>query len=154
MLELNYMDLMTPGAKDNAHLYRSVISCAMPVILGSTDVFSQSRNASPPFASSFSLPTFLPPDQLESSPDNYLAKSCSLGLRDSIISAARNEGGINNVIISAVGSISMKQNRSKALAMSHEQKSKRILQHCSSWTQLDDTKANRGLVHGQGKILL
>lgn len=44
----------------------------------------------------------------------------------------------------------MKSDRSKALIMSHEQKSKRILQHCSSWTQLDDTKANRGIIHGQG----
>ena len=123
---------------------------------------SQIKSPSLPFTSSYNLPSSLT-NQGADYPEDYLSKlSCSVTMRQSIISTARNEGGIDEVLVSALGSISMrsghaeertKPNRLKPLTMTHEQKSRRILQHCSSWTQLDDTRANRGIVHGQGKNL-
>eukprot|EP00804_Cyclotella_cryptica_P015537 CCRYP_003558-RD/>CCRYP_003558-RD protein AED:0.28 eAED:0.29 QI:3004/0.8/0.66/1/0.4/0.33/6/0/964 len=148
----------------------TIISCVMPLMTFvtrseslsrfATGVESQKRTSSLPFTSSYSLPTFLQTEQGGNYfPEDYFSKlSCSEILRESIISTARNEGGIDNVLVSALGSISnnyrsledrAKPYRSNALVMSHEQKSKRLLQHCSSWTQLDDTLANRGIVHGQ-----
>lgn len=98
------------------------------------------------------MTSFLPIEGEVNCPEG--TKNCSPGMRNSIIFAAINEGGIDNALVNALGSISTKPDRSKALAMSHEQKSKRILQHCSSWTQLDDTRANRGIIHGQGEQML
>jgi hypothetical protein len=113
-----------------------------------------------PFTSTYSLPSFLQTEQGGNFSEDYFSKlSCSETLRESIISTAKNEGGIDDVLVSALGSISSLEERAKpyrsnALVMSHEQKSKRLLQHCSSWTQLDDTRANRGIVHGQGNMIL
>ena len=81
-------------------------------------------------------------------------------MEESIKMAAEIEGGLDDIIINALDSISTphtgsmsggRVNRSKSLAMSHQEKSKRLLRQCTSWTQLDDTKANRGIVHGQGE---
>lgn len=87
----------------------------------------------------------------------------SASLVESIRMAAIIEGGIDNIIVNALDSIStpnksqdastkstIRGNRIKSItAMSHKEKSKRLLRQCSSWTQLDDTKANRRIVHGQ-----
>jgi len=93
------------------------------------------------------------------------APSLSATLKESI-KAADIEGGLDDIIVNALDSICVTQsrslesraksmtggraNRSKSLAMTHQEKSKRLLRQCSSWTQLDDSETN-GLVRGQGK---
>jgi hypothetical protein len=160
---------------------RSVLSNIMPLmsVVANADPLYDGTVALLPFTSAVSLPSILPSNHRQLSESHLAEQSCSLGLRNSILSAgesaigecesmklkpqnlrlrtfynqssaARNEGGIDESLVSALGSISMKSDRSKALMMSHKQKSKRILQHCSSWTQLDDIRANRGIIHGQG----
>lgn len=156
ILELHDVNSADPGTQPHRHNIVSTITPIMKYVTNADKASrsailanDQSPSASLPFTSAYSLPSFLPTQERGSSPDG--AKHCSSGLRNSILSAARNEGGIDDALVNALGSISMKPNRSKALIMSHEQKSKRILQHCSSWTQLDDAKANRGVIHGQGR---
>ena len=120
--------------------------------------------------SSFRLPSFLL-QQNEAEGDFSSAgftmpkRSLSSTLKESIKVAAIIEGGVDEIIINALDSISSvnhkspkssgiggnRSNRTKSLAMSHQEKSKRLLRQCSSWTQLDDTKANRGIVNGQGE---
>ncbi len=122
-----------------------------------------------PFSNSFSLPSFLHMNNEGSPSDDFLpGLSCSSTMRQSIRCAAELEGGIDEVVVNALGSLTNSQteslddsgkptnisgriNRSRGLALSHKEKSRRIFQHCSSWTQLDDTRANRGMVHGQGE---
>ena len=153
MLELNGLDYTT--TRGNHLLNGCVISSIIP-IRSSVDQENITSHiplpkAPLPFTSTFNLSSFLQAEEKNSQEEKLARTSCSSGLRDSIILTARNEGGIDDVLVSALGSISMKPERSKALFMSHEQKSKRILQHCSSWTQLDDTRVNHGLIHGKGK---
>ena len=157
MLELNCLDSTTVPGKYG--LNRCVISSIMP-IRTSVDQESTASHLPLPkaplsFTSTFSLSSFLQVEEKNSQEDKLSLSrtSCSSGLRNSIKLTAMNEGGIDDVLVSALGSISMKPDRSKALFMSHEQKSKRILQHCSSWTQLDDARINHGLIRGQGKDL-
>ena len=82
--------------------------------------------------------------------------------------AAKIKGGLDDIIVNALNSISSSPHKSpeasaksmsgigrgskRSVLISHQEKSKRLLRQCSSWTQLDDTKANRGIVHGQGEI--
>lgn len=149
LLELSDMN----STSTDCSIMHPQISTVMPIMSFIANAESTSQNltlpgyqsltATLPFTSAYSMSSFLSADQEKKYP-------CSSGLHDSILSTARTEGGIDDALVSALGSISVKD-RSKALAMTHEQKSKRILQHCSSWTQLDDTRSNRGLVHGQGK---
>ena len=151
LLELSDTNSMTTGCN-----ILPQISTIVPIMSFVTNAESSSQNpalpgnqshiATLPFTSAYSMPSFLSTDQ----ETKQVRRPCTSGLHDSILSTARTEGGIDDVLVSALGSISVKD-RSNALAMTHEQKSKRILQHCSSWTQLDDTRYNRGLVHGQGK---
>ena len=119
--------------------------------------------------SSFRLPSFLQQNEADgdfpSTGFTMPKRSLSSTLKESIKVAAIIEGGVDEIIINALDSISSlkhkspkssgiggsRSNRTKNLAMSHQEKSKRLLRQCSSWTQLDDTKANRGIVHGQGK---
>jgi len=119
--------------------------------------------------SSFRLPSFLQQNEAEgdfsSAGFTMPKRSLSSTLKESIKLAAIIEGGVDEILINALDSISSlkhkspkssgiggsRSNRTKSLAMSHQEKSKRLLRQCSSWTQLDDTKANRGIVHGQGK---
>jgi hypothetical protein len=171
-VKLTGIDSTDNQAKSKKQSPCTVISCVMPLmsLIARTESVSRSSKstdsqiftAALPFTSTYSLPSFLQPEQEGKFPEDYFSKlPCSDTLRESIISTARSEGGIDDVLVSALGSISnnyslledrTKPHRSHALVMSHEQKSKRLLQHCSSWTQLDDTRANRGIVHGQGKM--
>lgn len=126
--------------------------------------------AKPPSATTFGLPSFLRQDESEGGFSSGFCppqRSFSITLRESIKVASEIEGGIDDILINALDSISTpyhqspearaktlsggRSSRSKSLVMSHQEKSKRILRQCSSWTQLDDTKANRGNVHGQGE---
>ena len=128
-------------------------------------------------ATSSYLPSFLRQDGADrgsSFPSGNFSpkRSFSITLKESIKMAANLEGGIDDIIVNALDSISTpnhtspeirsgkssmagagggRAGRSKAMMMSHQEKSKRILRQCSSWTQLDDTKTNRGIVHGQGE---
>ena len=119
--------------------------------------------------SSFRLPSFLQQNEAEgdfpSTGFTMPKRTLSTTLKESIKVAAIIEGGVDEIIINALDSISSlkhkspkssgiggsRSSRTKSLAMSHQEKSKRLLRQCSSWTQLDDTKANRGIVHGQGE---
>jgi hypothetical protein len=90
-------------------------------------------------------------------------------MKESIKLAANIEGGLDDVIIHALESISSpcpqmpeghaklmvgsRNNRSKSLELSHQEKSSRLLRHCTSWTILDDSKENREIMQGQGEIL-
>jgi hypothetical protein len=81
--------------------------------------------------------------------------------------AADIEGGIDEIIVDALDSISSPQQqsprrlaksidgsrsfRNKSSALSHQEKSMRLLRRCPSWTQLDDTQSIHRNVHGQGK---
>ncbi|KAL9187597.1 hypothetical protein ACHAXT_005975 [Thalassiosira profunda] len=90
-------------------------------------------------------------------------RSFSIALKESIKMAAETEGRLDDIILNALDSISAPQNpspksratvirdrpRPKSLAMSHREKSRRILRQCSSWTQLDDSKSTHGIVQGQ-----
>lgn len=94
-------------------------------------------------------------------------KSFSIALEESIKMAADIEGGFDEVIVNALDSISSPQqhspqrlaksmdgsrsNRMKSSVLSHQEKSLRLLRHCPTWIQLDDTQANHRIVHGQGK---
>eukprot|EP00978_Attheya_sp_CCMP212_P042416 scaffold258155_cov72-Attheya_sp.AAC.3 len=43
--------------------------------------------------------------------------------------------------------------RRKLMNLSHKKKSELLLQHCSSWKTLEDTKENRAFTDGQGELL-
>eukprot|EP00985_Skeletonema_marinoi_P007473 scaffold3288_cov182-Skeletonema_marinoi.AAC.3 len=82
--------------------------------------------------------------------DDFLPKlSCSLTIKESIKLTAASEGGIDDVIVRALDSISnepeRRSSRSKKLILSHKEKSSRLLRHCSSWTQLQ----SRSTAYGQ-----
>ena len=83
--------------------------------------------------------------------DDFLPKlSCSLTIKESIKLTAAIEGGIDDILVRALCSISINESerrssRSKKLMLSHNEKSRRLLRHCSSWTQLQ----NRGTAYGQ-----
>jgi hypothetical protein len=93
--------------------------------------------------------------------------SISSTLKESIQLAANIEGGLDDIFVHALESISAnchqmleanaksmvgsRRNRSKCLRMSHYEKSNRLLRICSSWTMLDDSKENRGIASGQGE---
>jgi len=120
---------------------------------------------------SFRLPSFLQQNAVEgdfpSTGFSMPKRTLSSTLKESIKVAALIEGGVDEIIINALDSISSinhkspnqvsgigsRSNRTKNLSMSHQEKSKRLLRQCSSWTQLDDTKANRGIFHGQGESM-
>lgn len=117
-----------------------------------------------PFAKPYSLPFFIQNEEGGFPADYAMTLSCSATLKESIKSAVEIEGGIDDMLLKGLESISRppmddqvkiiqsgRPNRSRSLAMSHAEKSKRLLRHCSSWTQLDDTRANRGIVNGQGE---
>ena len=117
----------------------------------------------------YALPSFLNQDELDGGfPTGYSPKrSISITLKESIQMAADIEGGIDDIIVNALDSISPPQHqspearakssltasgrssRTKMLMMSHQEKSRRLLRQCSSWTQLDDTKAN----HCSGQVI-
>lgn len=116
----------------------------------------------------YSLKSFLPQDDTgDGFHTGYSTKrSFSIILKESIKMTADIEGGLDDIIVSALDSISTphhqspearaksmiaggRSSRSKMLTMSHREKSKRLLRQCTSWTQLDDSKANNGVVHGQ-----
>ena len=110
-----------------------------------------------------SLPSFVNQDNAEGF---FLTRSFSATLKESIKMAVDIEGGLDDIIVNALDSICVTQsqspesraksmtggraNLSKSLAMTHREKSKRLLRQCSSWTQLDDSETN-GLLRGQGK---
>jgi hypothetical protein len=82
--------------------------------------------------------------------DDLLSKlACSLTIRESIKLTAAFEGGIDDVLVTALDSISnetaRRSSRSKKLMLSHKEKSSRLLRHCSSWTQLQ----SRSTAYGQ-----
>ena len=115
---------------------------------------------SPSSTKTYTLPSFLNQDELDGGfPTGYSPKRpISITLKESIQMAADIEGGIDDIIVNALDSISPPQHQSEAraksltasgrssrakmLTMSHQEKSRRLLRQCSSWTQLDDTKAN------------
>ncbi|KAL7543993.1 hypothetical protein ACHAXR_013438 [Thalassiosira sp. AJA248-18] len=123
---------------------------------------------SPSSSKTYSLPSFLHQDELDGGfPTGYSPKrSISITLKESIKMAADIEGGLDDIIVNALDSISTphhqspesraksmmggRANRTKCLMMSHQEKSKRLLRQCSSWTQLDDTKAN----HCSGQVIV
>ncbi len=92
--------------------------------------------------------------------------SYAVTLNESLKLAANIEGGLDRTIIQALESISTQRyqapegnakslvgsgkNRWKILEMSHQEKSNRLLRQCSSWTMLEDSKENRGVINGQG----
>lgn len=115
----------------------------------------------------YGLPSFLH----EGITSSYSPKDpLSMTLDESIKMMARMEGGIDDIIVHALDSISTtshhsssdcrrvtvmsgggssRVNHPKVFSMSHHEKSQRLLGQCSSWAQLDDTKTNRE--QGQGK---
>ncbi|KAL7553160.1 hypothetical protein ACHAWF_016409 [Thalassiosira exigua] len=119
-----------------------------------------------PSSTASSMLPFLQQDDLDGGfPTGYAPKrSFSITLKESIKMAADIEGRLDDIILNALDSISTpyqqspesrgksmiggpRSNRRKAL--SHKEKSKRLLRQCSSWTQLDDSKANYAIIHGQ-----
>jgi len=120
-----------------------------------------------PFSKPYGISSFPQDDNDEGiAGDLGMKLACSSTLKESIKAAIEVEGGIDDVILTALQSISSpstqpeknmdnatiqreRPNRSKMLTMSHAEKSRRLLRHCSSWTQLDDKRANRGIVTGQ-----
>lgn len=157
VLELGDLNSNLTEDNDRKQCQHCSISSVIPIMTIVNDaengsILPDHQMKTSPFTSGYNLLPFSAPDQGENFLEDELTKrSCSLWLRESIISAAREERGMDEVLISVLDSISIKPDRSKPVVMSHEQKSKCILQHCSSWMQLDDTRANRGIVHGQGK---
>ena len=128
-----------------------------------------------PSTQQYALPAFLRQDDTVEAGDfssdfSRPQRSMSIALKESIKMAADIEGGLDEIIVNALDSISPHQrhspetrvklmsgarpNRTKSLMMSHKEKSRRLLRQCSSWTQLDDKKANRGIIHGQGEKVL
>ncbi len=126
-----------------------------------------------PSTQPYALPAFLCQDDTVEAGDfssgfSRPQRSMSIALKESIKMTADIEGGLDEIIVNALDSISPQHqsspetrvklmggggpNRTKSLMMSHQEKSRRLLRQCSSWTQLDDKKANRGIVHGQGEI--
>eukprot|EP00984_Skeletonema_dohrnii_P023217 scaffold12289_cov125-Skeletonema_dohrnii-CCMP3373.AAC.1 len=87
--------------------------------------------------------------RLEERDDLLPNLSCSLTIKESIKLTAASEGGIDDVIVRALNSISnepeRRSSRSKKLILSHKEKSSRLLRHCSSWTQLQ----SRSTAYGQ-----
>jgi hypothetical protein len=110
------------------------------------------------------LPSLLLQDDAEG---RELPSSLSIALKESIEMAADIDGGIDEIIVNALDSISSPQQHSpqrlakstdgsrsihnKNSVLSHQEKSLRLLRRCPTWTQLDDTQSNHRIVHGQGK---
>ena len=136
-----------------------------------TAVNSKNNNLSST-SKAYSLPSFLHQDDVAeggafpTTGYSLPKKSFSVTLKESLKVAADIEGGLDEILVTALDSISAQQSpeirsksiigglrgpssRSKSLAMSHQEKSKRLLRQCSSWTQLDNP--NHGIVHGQGE---
>jgi len=127
----------------------------------------RSKGVELPFSKPYGISSFPQDDNDEGiAGDLGMKLACSSTLKESIKAAIEVEGGIDDVILTALQSISSpstqpeknmdnatiqreRPNRSKMLTMSHAEKSRRLLRHCSSWTQLDDKRANRGIVTGQ-----
>jgi hypothetical protein len=119
---------------------------------------------SSPASKHYILPSFLLQDDAEG---RELPSSLSIALRESIEMAADIDGGIDEIIVNALDSISSPQQhspqrlakstdgsrsiRNKNSVLSHQEKSLRLLRRCPTWTQLDDTQSNHRIVHGQGK---
>ena len=121
-----------------------LVSGVMPLI----DRSAQS-NCYEEQATVFNKPPTPPSFRLEEN-DDFLPKlACSLTIKESIKLTAAIEGGIDDILVRALGSISneseRRSSRSKKLMLSHNEKSRRLLRHCSSWTQLQ----NRGTAYGQ-----
>lgn len=158
---------------------QSLVSGVMPLMsqikYAESSIIQHGDKEKPPPAATASsyysaLPTFLHQDTTA----GYSPRSRSL--EESIKMTSEMEGAVlDDIIIHALDSISSprlqpqesrsmgmsgsggsrgKNIRSKRLlTMSHREKSRRLLRQCSSWTQLDDTRANYGAVHGQGESL-
>ena len=106
--------------------------------------FSQSLNGLPNFSASY------PPSQ-----------TFSLSFEDSARMTIAIDEQLDNVLSNALDSITPDHNASpdtratintgrRKKALSLKEKSNRLLKQCDSWIQLEDTKANRVLVDGQG----
>ena len=52
----------------------------------------------------------------------------------------------------SLAAIGVPESFSPRKTLSHRQKSVRLLQHCPSWTQLENTLENRRLLERQGEI--
>ncbi|KAL3812025.1 hypothetical protein ACHAXA_001332 [Cyclostephanos tholiformis] len=91
-------------------------------------------------------------------------KSFSEALKESIKMAAGVEGGIDEIIVNALHSISLPQHSPQRLVktmdasrsycmkssvLSHQEKSYRLLRRCPTWSKLDDTLSNHRIVHEQ-----
>ena len=121
-----------------------LFSVVMPIIGSSAQI--QTYDGTATF---FTKPPSPPSFRLEER-DDFLPKlSCSLTIKESIKLAAASEGGIDDVLVTALDSISYapgrRSSRSKKLMLSHKEKSSLMLRHCSSWAQLQ----NRSTVYGQ-----
>ena len=122
-----------------------LVSGVMPLIGRSTQTQSYER------ATTFLTNLPSPPSlfRLEERDDFLPRLSCSLSIKESIKLTAASEGGIDDIIVRALDSISneteRRSTRSKKLTLSHKEKSSRLLRHCNSWTQLQ----NRGTAYGQ-----
>jgi hypothetical protein len=83
--------------------------------------------------------------------------SISTTLKESIQLAANIEGGLDDIFVHALESIRQckingRESSLKCLRMSHYEMSNRLLRNCSSLTMRYDSKENRGIAPGQGKI--
>jgi hypothetical protein len=119
---------------------------------------------------SYILPSMFQQDDVEGRefPLGYThKKTFSNALKESIKMVADIEGGIDEIIVNALHSISLPQqhlqqrlgqtmnesrsNRMKGSVLSHQEKSWRLMRRCPTWNQLDDTQSNHRILHGQGK---
>ena len=70
---------------------------------------------------------------------------------DVILQAMRDLSGSHTT---AVGGKDPQVDRRRAMVFSHHQRSERLLQHCSSWTQLQDTLDDRVILEQQGTYII
>eukprot|EP00986_Skeletonema_menzelii_P019047 scaffold27055_cov155-Skeletonema_menzelii.AAC.12 len=125
----------------------SCVASGVIPLIGSHSQIQSYDGASTFFTKPPSTPSLF---RLEERDDFLTNLSCSLTIKESIKLTAASEGGIDDVLVRALDSISnepeRRSSRSKKIVLSHKAKSSRMLRHCSSWTQLQSRRTAYGQV--------